>query len=122
MIQMGTKLVVLDNSGAKLVECISVMGGTKCKSAGIGHVIAVAVKEADPQSKTVKAGDVCKAIIVTTAYPIHRVDGSYIKFDYNSVVLVGAKGDLLGTRILGPIPREVRATDPRLVSLAPEVL
>jgi large subunit ribosomal protein L14 len=123
MIQMTTKLDVADNSGAKLVECFKVLGGSKRTSAGIGDVIVVAIKEAIPGGK-VKKGEVKKAVIVRTKYPVKREDGSYIQFDTNSVVLLGAQGeDPIGTRIFGPVARELRNKNfSKICSLAHEVL
>ena len=122
MIQMQTKLEVADNSGAKTVKCVKVLGGSKRMSAGLGDVIVVAVQQASPGGK-VKKGDVKKAVIVRTSYPIRREDGSYIRFDDNSVVMLGTTGDLIGTRIFGPVARELRARNyTKICSLAPEVL
>ncbi len=123
MIQMQTKLEVADNSGAKKVQCIKVLGGSKRMSANIGDVIVVAVKEAIPGGK-VKKGDVKKAVIVRTKYPIRREDGTYIKFDNNSVVLITANNtDPIGTRIFGPVARELRGRNfTKICSLANEVL
>ncbi len=122
MIQTETKLKVADNSGAKLISCIKVLGGSKRKYASIGDIIVVSVKEALPNSK-VKKGDVVKAVIVRTAKEIRRSDGSYIKFDDNSAVLVSAQGEPIGTRIFGPVARELRAKNfMKIISLAPEVL
>src|SRR3990167_6307725 len=107
MIQMCTKLDVADNSGAKLVECFKVLGGSKRTSAGLGDIIVVAIKEAIPGGK-VKKGEVKKAVIVRTKYPIKREDGSYIQFDTNSVVILGPQGEEpIGTRIFGPVAREL---------------
>jgi len=122
MIQMQTRLDVADNSGAKVVQCIKVLGGSKRMSAGIGDIIVVAVKQAIPNGK-IKKGEVKKAVIVRTAYPIRREDGSYIKFDDNSVVILGAGNEPVGTRIFGPVARELRNKDfTKICSLAPEVL
>ncbi len=123
MIQMQTKLEVADNSGAKKVQCIKVLGGSKRMSANIGDVIVVAVKEAIPGGK-VKKGDVKKAVIVRTKYSIGREDGTYIKFDNNSVVLLAANNtDPIGTRIFGPVARELRGRNfTKICSLANEVL
>lgn len=123
MIQMQSKLVVADNSGAKTVKCIKVLGGSKRMSAGIGDIIVVAVQQAIPGGK-VKKGDVKKAVIVRTSYPIRRADGSYIQFDQNSAVILGAQGvDPVGTRIFGPVARELRNKNfTKICSLAPEVL
>mgnify|MGYP001468128405 CR=1 FL=1 len=122
MIQMQTMLDVADNSGAKKLCCIKVLGGSKRKYAGIGDVIVCSVKEAMPNSK-VKKGDVVRAVIVRTAKEVTRRDGSYIRFDKNSAVVVNAAGEPLGTRIFGPVARELRAKRyMKIVSLAPEVL
>lgn len=123
MIQMQSRLEVADNSGAKQVQCIKVLGGSKRMIAKIGDVIVVAVKEALPGGK-IKKGDVKKAVIVRTIYPIRREDGSYIRFDKNSVVILGAQGnDPIGTRIFGPVARELRSKNfMKICSLANEVL
>jgi len=122
MIQMQTMLSVADNSGAKKLCCIKVPGGSKRKYAGIGDVIICSVKEALPNSK-VKKGDVVRAVIVRTAKEVRRADGSYIRFDNNSAVVVNAGNDPIGTRIFGPVARELRARHfMKIVSLAPEVL
>jgi large subunit ribosomal protein L14 len=122
MIQMQTMLSVADNSGAKKLCCIKVPGGSKRKYAGIGDVIICSVKEALPNSK-VKKGDVVRAVIVRTAKEVRRADGSYIRFDNNSAVVVNAGNDPIGTRIFGPVARELRARQfMKIVSLAPEVL
>lgn len=122
MIQMQTVLDVADNSGAKKLQCIKVLGGSKRKYASIGDIIVVSVKEALPNSK-VRKGTVAKAVIVRTAKELRRKDGSYIRFDSNSAVLVNNDGEPLGTRIFGPVARELRARQfMKIVSLAPEVL
>lgn len=122
MIQMQTVLDVADNSGAKKVMCIKVLGGSRRKYAGVGDIIVVSVKEAIPHAK-VKKGDVMKAVVVRTAKPIGRNDGSYIRFDTNSAVLINPQGEPIGTRIFGPVARELRAKKfMKIVSLAPEVL
>ncbi|MBN2723656.1 MAG: 50S ribosomal protein L14 [Deltaproteobacteria bacterium] len=122
MIQMQTVLDVADNSGAKKVSCIKVLGGSKRMYASIGDIIVVAVKEAIPTAK-VKKGDVLKAVIVRTAKEISRKDGSYIKFDNNAAVLLNAAMEPIGTRIFGPVARELRAKKfMKIISLAPEVL
>jgi large subunit ribosomal protein L14 len=122
MIQTETKLKVADNSGAKLVACIKVLGGSKRRYASIGDVIIVSVKEAIPNSKVSK-GSVMRAVIVRTAKEIRRPDGSYIKFDENSAVLINAQNEPIGTRIFGPVARELRAKKfMKIISLAPEVL
>ncbi|SEL99836.1 LSU ribosomal protein L14P [Syntrophus gentianae] len=122
MIQMQTVLNVADNSGAKKVACIKVLGGSKRRYAGVGDVIVVAVKEAMPNSK-VKKGDVMKAVIVRTAKEVRRPDGSYLKFDDNSAVLISNQMEPIGTRIFGPVARELRAKQfMKIISLAPEVL
>jgi large subunit ribosomal protein L14 len=111
-----------DNSGAKKLACIKVLGGTKRKYASLGDVIIVSVKEAIPNSK-VKKGDVMRAVIVRTVKEVRRVDGSYIKFDDNSAVLINPQNDPVGTRIFGPVARELRAKKfMKIISLAPEVL
>ena len=107
MIQMQTKLEVADNSGAKTVKCIKVLGGSKRMSANLGDVIVVAVQQALPGGK-IKKGEVKKAVIVRTAYPIRREDGSYIQFDKNSVVILNNQNEPVGTRIFGPVARELR--------------
>ncbi|MDF1565002.1 MAG: 50S ribosomal protein L14 [Deltaproteobacteria bacterium] len=122
MIQAETILDVADNSGAKKLVCIKVLGGSKRKYASVGDIIVVSVREAAPNSK-VKKGDVARAVIVRTAKEIGRADGSYIKFDDNSAVLINKDSEPLGTRIFGPVARELRAKRfMRIISLAPEVL
>ncbi|MDA8163153.1 MAG: 50S ribosomal protein L14 [Desulfobacteraceae bacterium] len=122
MIQQETVLKVADNSGAKLVSCIRVLGGTRRRYARIGDLIVVAVKEALPNSK-VKKGDVAKAVIVRTTKELTRPDGSLIRFDENAAVLVNQYGEPIGTRIFGPVARELRARRyMKIISLAPEVL
>lgn len=122
MIQMQTRLDVADNSGAKSVQCIKVLGGSKKNIAGIGEVIVVSVKEAIPRGK-VKKGDVLRAVIVRTASPIRRPDSSFIKFDHNAAVIINKQGEPIGTRIFGPVTRELRAKNyMKIISLAPEVL
>ena len=122
MIQAETKLTVADNSGARVVYCIKVLGGSKRRYAGIGDIIVVTVKEAIPNAK-VKKGDVLKAVVVRTKKEIRRPDGSYIRFDDNSAVLINSQREPLGTRIFGPVARELRAKRfMKIVSLAPEVL
>jgi large subunit ribosomal protein L14 len=122
MIQMQTNLDVADNSGARRVQCIKVLGGSKRKTATIGDVIIVSVKEAIPRGR-VKKGDVHRAVIVRTAKEIHRQDGSAIRFDRNAAVLINRQGEPVGTRIFGPVTRELRARRfMKIVSLAPEVL
>jgi large subunit ribosomal protein L14 len=122
MIQMQTILNVADNSGAKKVACIKVLGGSKRRYASIGDVIVVAVKESLPNSK-VKKGDVMKAVIVRTVKEVRRPDGSYLKFDDNSAVLITNQMEPVGTRIFGPVARELRAKQfMKIISLAPEVL
>jgi large subunit ribosomal protein L14 len=122
MIQMQTRLTVADNSGAKKLMCIKVLGGTGRRYASIGDIIVVTIKEAIPNSK-VKKGEVARAVIVRTKKEIRRRDGTYIKFDDNSAVLVTAQNDPIGTRIFGPVARELRAKKfMKIVSLAPEVL
>jgi large subunit ribosomal protein L14 len=122
MIQMQTNLDVADNSGARRVQCIKVLGGSKRKTATIGDVIIVSVKEAIPRGR-VKKGDVHRAVIVRTAKEIHRTDGSALRFDRNAAVLINRQGEPVGTRIFGPVTRELRARRfMKIVSLAPEVL
>ena len=122
MIQMQTNLGVADNSGAKRVQCIKVLGGSKRKYASVGDIIVVSVKEAIPRGR-VKKGDVMKAVVVRTAKDIHRADGSTIRFDGNAAVLINAQGEPVGTRIFGPVTRELRAKNHmKIVSLAPEVI
>ena len=122
MIQMQTNLDVADNSGARRVMCIKVLGGSKRKYATIGDVIVVSVKDAIPRGR-VKKGNVMKAIVVRTAKDIRRPDGSVIRFDRNAAVLINRQGEPVGTRIFGPVTRELRAKRfMKIVSLAPEVL
>ena len=122
MIQMQTKLDVADNSGAKVVKCVKVLGGSKRMTASVGDVIVVAVQQVLPGGK-MKKGEVKKAVIVRTKYPIRRDDGSYIRFDKNSVVILGNSNDPVGTRIFGPVARELRNKNfTKICSLAPEVL
>ena len=122
MIQVESSLQVADNSGAKRVACIKVLGGSKRCYATVGDIIVVAVKEAIPHAK-VKKGDVMRAVIVRTAKEIRRPDGTYIKFDTNAAVLLNKQGEPVGTRIFGPVARELRAKNfMKIVSLAPEVL
>ena len=121
MIQTESRLTVADNSGAKEVLCIRVLGGTGRRYASVGDVIVVTVKHAIPSSD-VKKGTVSKAVIVRTKKEIRRADGSYIRFDDNACVLLNNSGELRGTRIFGPVARELRATNMKIVSLAPEVL
>jgi large subunit ribosomal protein L14 len=122
MIQVSTNLEVADNSGAKRVMCIKVLGGSKRKFAALGDVIVVSIKEAMPGTK-VKKGDVARAVIVRTTREFQRSDGSYIKFDQNSAVLVNKDREPIGTRIFGPVARELRAKKfMKIISLAPEVL
>lgn len=122
MIQPETNLLAADNSGAKRLYCIKVLGGSKRRYASLGDIIVVSVKEALPNSK-VKKGDVLKAVVVRTKKEVPRPDGTYIKFDDNSAVLINAAGEPVGTRIFGPVARELRAKRfMKIVSLAPEVL
>jgi large subunit ribosomal protein L14 len=122
MIQQETNLDVADNSGARRVQCIKVLGGSKRRYASIGDVIVVSVKEAIPRGR-VKKGSVMKAIVVRTAKDIRRADGSTIRFDRNAAVLINPQGEPVGTRIFGPVPRELRAKNQmKIISLAPEVL
>lgn len=122
MIQAETRLNVADNSGAKLLLCIKVLGGSRKRYASVGDLVVVTVKEAMPNSK-VKKGEVMRAVVVRTAKEIRRPDGSYIKFDDNSAVLVNQQNEPIGTRIFGPVARELRAKRfMKIISLAPEVL
>ena len=121
MIQKETNLDVADNSGARRVQCIKVLGGAKRKYAHVGDIIVVSVKEAIPRGR-VKKGNVMKAVVVRTAKDIRRADGSVIRFDRNAAVLINNQGEPIGTRIFGPVPRELRARNMKIVSLAPEVL
>ena len=122
MIQMQSNLEVADNSGARRVQCIKVLGGSQRKVAAVGDVIVVSVKDAIPRGR-VKKGDVQKAVIVRTASPIRRTDGSLIRFDRNAAVLIDNQGEPIGTRIFGPVTRELRSKGyMKIISLAPEVL
>ncbi len=122
MIQMQTNLKVADNSGARRVQCIKVLGGSKRKTASVGDVIVVTVKDAIPRGR-VKKGDVRRAVIVRTAKEIRRSDGTAIRFDDNAAVLVSQQGEPIGTRIFGPVTRELRSKDfMKIISLAPEVI
>jgi len=122
MIQMQTNLEVADNSGARRVQCIKVLGGSKRRTASIGDVIVVSVKEAIPRGR-VKKGDVHRAVIVRTAKALRRNDGSAIRFDGNAAVLINKQNEPIGTRIFGPVTRELRARRfMKIISLAPEVL
>lgn len=122
MIQMGSRMNVADNSGAREVECIKVLGGSKRRYAGIGDVIVVSVKDAIPRGK-VKSGDVLFAVVVRTRKGVRRNDGSLIRFDKNAVVLLNKQNQPIGTRIFGPVTRELRGDAfMKIISLAPEVL
>lgn len=122
MVQTESRLQVADNSGAKVVQVIKVLGGSKRKYAGIGDLIVVTVKDAIPAGK-IKKGEVCQAVVVRTKQPVGRDDGSYIRFDENAAVLLNKQGELIGNRVFGPVARELRAKQfMRIVSLAPEVL
>ena len=122
MIQMQTNLEVADNSGARRVQCIKVLGGSKRKFASVGDVIVVSVKDAIPRGR-VKKGEVTKAVIVRTSKDIRRADGSVIRFDRNAAVIVNKQSEPIGTRIFGPVPRELRAKNHmKIISLAPEVI
>jgi large subunit ribosomal protein L14 len=122
MIQSQSSLEVADNSGARRVQCIRVLGGSRRKWASVGDIIVVSVKEAIPRGK-VKKGDVHRAVIVRTAKEIHRQDGTAIRFDRNAAVLINPQGEPIGTRIFGPVTRELRAKRfMKIISLAPEVL
>ena len=120
MIQMQTRLKVADNSGAKELMCIKVLGGSKRRTAVPGDVVVVSIKNVIPQGK-VKKGTVHRAVIVRSAYPIKREDGSVIRFDENSAVLLNKQDEPIGTRIFGPVPRELRQKFLKIISLAPEV-
>lgn len=120
MIQMQSTLEVADNSGAKKLMCIKVLGGSKRRTASVGDVIVVSVKDAIPRGK-VKKGEVLRAVIVRTAKDIKRKDGSVIRFDKNAAVIVNKQGEPIGTRIFGPVVRELRAKYMKIISLAPEV-
>ncbi len=122
MIQMQTRLEVADNSGAKQVQCIKVLGGTHHMTATVGDIIVVSVKSAVPRGK-VKKGEKYRAVIVRIAKEVRRSDGSYVKFDKNAVVLINKQGETIGTRVFGPVSRELRAKNfSKIISLAPEVL
>jgi len=122
MIQVQTNLEVADNSGARRVQCIKVLGGSKRKTAAIGDIIVVSIKDAIPRGK-VKKGDVHKAVIVRTAKELRRADGTAIRFDRNAAVLIDKEGEPIGTRIFGPVTRELRSRGyMKIISLAPEVL
>ncbi len=122
MIQMQTNLDVADNSGARSVQCIKVLGGSKRKVAGVGDVIVVSVKEAIPRGR-VKKGEVHRAVIVRTKKDVQRTDGTTIRFDSNAAVLITKQNEPIGTRIFGPVVRELRAANHmKIISLAPEVL
>tara|TARA_B100000579_G_C22058560_1_gene500340 strand:+ start:100 stop:468 length:369 start_codon:yes stop_codon:yes gene_type:complete len=122
MIQAETNLEVADNSGARRVQCIKVLGGSKRKYASVGDVIVVTVKEAIPRGR-VKKGEVVQAVVVRTAKDIRRQDGTAIRFDTNAAVLINKQGEPIGTRIFGPVTRELRAKQyMKIISLAPEVL
>ena len=122
MIHPETNLDVADNSGARRVQCIKVLGGSRRKTASVGDIIVVSVKEAIPRAK-VKKGEVHRAVIVRTSYPVRRVDGTAIRFDSNAAVLINKQGEPIGTRIFGPVGRELRDKKfMKIVSLAPEVI
>ncbi len=122
MIQMQSNLEVADNSGAKRVQCIKVLGGSRRKTAGVGDVIVVSVKDAIPRGR-VKKGEIHRAVIVRTAHSIRRPDGSSIRFDKNAAVLISKQNEPIGTRIFGPVTRELRTKNfMKIISLAPEVL
>ena len=120
MIQMQSNLGVADNSGARRVMCIKVLGGSKRRTASVGDVIVVSVKDAIPRGK-VKKGEVLRAVIVRTAKDIRRSDGTVIRFDDNAAVLINKQGEPIGTRIFGPVTRELRGKFMKIISLAPEV-
>ena len=122
MIQPQTRLVVADNSGARRIQCIKVLGGAKRRYAGVGDIIVVSVKEAIPRGR-VKKGDIRKAVVVRTAKEVHRADGTTIRFDRSAAVILSNNNEPLGTRIFGPVVRELRAKNfMKIISLAPEVL
>jgi large subunit ribosomal protein L14 len=122
MIQARTNLLVADNSGARRIQCIKVLGGSKRKVASVGDVIVVSIKDAIPRGR-VKKGEVHKAVIVRTVRDVHRKDGTTIRFDTNAAVLINPQGEPIGTRIFGPVTRELRAKKyMKIISLAPEVL
>ena len=122
MIQMQTNLEVADNSGARKVQCIKVLGGSKRRTAAVGDIIVVTVKEVIPRGR-VKKGEIHRAVIVRTAKDVKRPDGSVIRFDHNAAVLIDSQGEPMGTRIFGPVTRELRAKRfMKIISLAPEVL
>ena len=122
MIQLRTVLEVADNSGAKVVQCIKVLGGSKRKYASVGDIIVVSIKEAIPRGR-VKKGDIHRAVVVRTAKDIHRTDGSAIRFDRNAAVLINPQNEPIGTRIFGPVTRELRVKNHmKIISLAPEVI
>lgn len=122
MIQMQTRLQVADNSGARSVQCIKVLGGSKKRTADVGDIIVVSIKDAIPRGR-VKKGDVMKAVIVRTAFPVRRNDGTSIRFDTNAAVLINNNKEPIGTRIFGPVTRELRSKGfMKIISLAPEVL
>lgn len=122
MIQMRSRLDVADNSGAKSIMCVKVLGGSRRRYATVGDIIVVSIKDASPNSK-VKKGDVAKAVIVRTKKAVSRGNGSYIRFDTNSAVLINAQNEPIGTRVFGPVARELRSKNfLKIISLAPEVL
>jgi len=122
MIQTETTLVVADNSGARKVTCFHILGGTRARYASVGDVVVVSVKEALPNG-AVKKGEVRRAVVVRTKKEVRRADGSYIRFDDNAAVIINEAGEPMGTRIFGPVPRELRAKGyMKIISLAPEVL
>ena len=122
MIQVESNLDVADNSGARKVQCIKVLGGSKRKTASVGDIIVVSIKDAIPRAK-VKKGEVHRAVIVRTSYPVRRQDGTAIRFDNNAAVLINKQNEPIGTRIFGPVVRELRARKyMKIISLAPEVL
>jgi len=122
MIQMQTNLDVADNSGARRIQCIKVLGGAKRRYAGVGDIIVVSVKEAIPRGR-VKKGDIRKAVVVRTAKEVHRADGTTLRFDRSAAVILSNNNEPLGTRIFGPVVRELRAKNfMKIISLAPEVL
>jgi large subunit ribosomal protein L14 len=121
MIQVESRLMVADNTGAKEVLCFRVLGGTRRRTASIGDLVVCTVKDALPRGK-VKAGEVVRGVIVRTKYPVNRPDGTSLRFDENALVLVNKQNEPIGTRIFGPVARELRVKFMKIVSLAPEVL
>lgn len=121
MIQAGSRLIVADNTGAKIIECITVLGHSKMRSAGVGRIISASVKEAIPRG-TAKKKEVVRAVIIRTRKQIARKDGSFVRFDDNAAVILNEDGEPRGTRIFGPVPRELRENFMKIISLAPDVV